>query len=202
MAQGLNNLIKKYYRKEGDNEMFSDILECCSCEIKSSIAWYQKKYRDAMEQEARIKIYELLENHKLDKVLDTSDEDISSYLKRAVDNRLRDFLRKDCKCSKHEYSLPVNELENLGGILVGITELKISLEEAFNEIIKILTKKQKEVMTLIYLEELKEEEIAKILHVKRQDINALKNRAKKAIKANLTLNTYGVDQTPLYEAVI
>ena len=57
-------------------------------------------------------------------------------------------------------------------------------------------------MTLIYLEDLKEIEIANMLHVERQDINALKNRAKKAIKANLTLNTYGVDQTPLYEAVI
>ena len=59
MAQGLNNLIQKYYKRNGD------ILNCCSCEIKSSILGCQNNDKDILEQEARIKIYELLENHKL-----------------------------------------------------------------------------------------------------------------------------------------
>ena len=202
MAQGLNNLIQKYYKRNGDNEIFGDILNCCSCEIKSSILGCQNNDKDILEQEVRIKIYELLENHKLDKLLNTSDDDISSYLKRSIDNKLKDTLKRDFKWNKYEYAIPFNELENLEDILACFSGVKASLEEAFDEIVKVLTRKQKEVMKLIYLDGLEEKEIAQMLHVKRQDINALKNRAKKTIKANLTLNTYGTDQRPVYEAVI
>lgn len=185
MAKGLNNLIKKYYKKGGDNEIFNEILECCFYEIKSSVAKYEEKDRDVMEQESRIKIYDLLINHKLDKLIDTSDCEISSYLKRAIDNKLKDEKKKERRYFNYEYAIPFDELENIGGILDGIFEFKIAVEEAFNEIIKVLTKKQKEVMKLIYLEGLKEKEIAEILNVKRQDVNSLKNRAKKAIIVNL-----------------
>ena len=135
-------------------------------------------------------------------MLNTSDDDTSSYLKRSIDNKLKDTLKRDFKWNKYEYAIPFNELENLEDILACFSGVKASLEEAFDEIVKVLTRKQKEVMKLIYLDGLEEKEIAQMLHVKRQDINALKNRAKKTIKANLTLNTYGTDQRPVYEAVI
>ncbi|MGL5802631.1 MAG: RNA polymerase sigma factor [Cetobacterium sp.] len=203
MAQGLNNLIKKYYKNiDAVDRVFDEILECCSYEITNSIARYELKDREEMEQEARIKIYNLLTNHKLDKVIDSSDEDIASYLKVAIDNSLRDKKRKESNTYKHEYTMPFNELENIADLLDEIFELKSSFEEAFNKVVKVLTKKQKEVMKLIYLEGLKEKEIAELLDMRRQTVNGLKNRAKKVIKANLTQKNSGAGQTPIFEVVV
>ena len=43
-------------------------------------------------------------------------------------------------------------------------------------------------MRLIYLLDLKESQVAEMLGVGRANINSLKNKAKKAINANLALN--------------
>ncbi|MGL5634725.1 MAG: sigma-70 family RNA polymerase sigma factor [Sarcina sp.] len=202
MAQGLNDLIKKYYEGKKVDLIFNEILECCSYEIRKSIEKYAVRERDEMEQEARIKIYNLLMNHKLDKMLNSPDKDISSYLKTAIDNSLKDKKKKERNDLKDEYAIPFFELENKCITLKEIFEFENSFEDVFNEFIKVLTRKQKEVMKLIYLEGLKEKEIAAILNVQRQDINNLKNRAKKAIKANLTQNDIDVNQIFLYEVVI
>lgn len=66
---------------------------------------------------------------------------------------------------------------------------------------KNLTKKQKQVVRLLSLEDLSETQVAEMLDVRRQTINAIKKRAKKTLEVSLTQNINGAGKTPLYNAI-
>lgn len=150
-----------------------------------------------MKQESILKIFKLLEEHKLDSVIDKTEKEIFSYIKIAINNNLIDVLKKNYKFFGHEVSVLFSELENVGEVIEIFSDLKFMFEDTLEELIKKLTKKQKKVMRFLYLDQLTENEIAKKLNVERQDINAIKNRAKKAMRANLTIDNEGVGKTPL-----
>ncbi|WP_297522392.1 peptidoglycan-binding protein [uncultured Clostridium sp.] len=57
-------------------------------------------------------------------MLNTSDDDTSSYLKRSIDNKLKDTLKRDFKWNKYEYAIPFNELENSEDILACFSGVK------------------------------------------------------------------------------
>lgn len=66
---------------------------------------------------------------------------------------------------------------------------------------KNLTKKQKQVVRLLSLEDLSETQVAEMLDVRRQTINAIKKRAKKTLEVSLTQNINGAGKTPLCTAI-
>lgn len=193
MKQNLSNLIKNYYNTNESEESFNKFINHYSININYMVSNYREK--EDMKQEAIIKIFELLKDHKLDNLIGKEDYEINAYLKCCIRNKLKDVIKTKYKFFNFEISTDLIELELLSEDIYFFSKIRFVLEE----LIEKLTQKQKRVMRMIYLSDLDEGEIADILDVKRQDINSLKNRAKKVIYANLTLNKLGACETPLCE---
>ena len=193
MKQNLSNLIKNYYNTNESEEAFNKFINYYLININYIVSNYREK--EDMKQEAIIKIFELLKDHKLDNLIGKEDYEINAYLKRCIKNKLKDVIKTNYKFFNFEISTDLIELGLLSEDIYFFSKIRFVLEE----LIEKLTQKQKRVMRMIYLSDLDEGEIADILDVKRQDINSLKNRAKKAIYANLTLNKLGACETPLCE---
>ena len=193
MKKTLNNLIEEYYETNESDQSFIKIVDYYLPTINYLVSNYRDK--EDMKQEAILKIFNLLKTHKLDNLLNEPEYKIKAYLKISITNRLKDVVRKNYKHFGYEISVDLSEVE------YGSIDLDMMLNVNFilEELIKKLSKKQKEVMRLIYLLDLKESQVAEILGVGRANISSLKNKAKKAINANLALNTIGDCETPLYE---
>lgn len=194
MKQNLSNLIKNYYNNNESDEAFNEFIQYYLKNIENLVSKYREK--DDMKQEAMIKIFELLKKHKLDALIGKEDYEIIAFLKFCIKNKLKDVIKTNYRFFDFELSTDLIELEFSSEDIYYFSKVKFILEE----LIEKLTQKQKRVMRMIYLSDLDEREIADILDVKRQDVNSLKNRAKKAIYTDLTLNNkLGAWETPLYE---
>lgn len=196
MKKTLNILIQDYYKNNENNLCFTQIVEYYLPTIKYLVSNYKSREdREDMIQEGIFKLFKLLKNHKLDKLLGQSEKKLKAYLRTSIKNEFKDVIKADFKHFGFEITVDFSKED------FTFINLENLLSKAFilEELIKELSKKQKEVMRLVYLSGLKENEVANKLNVCRANVNSLKNKAKKAINANLALNIIGDCETPLYE---
>lgn len=194
MKKTLNFLIEDYYKNNEDDLYFTQIVEYYLPTMKYLVSNYKNKEdKEDMIQEGIIKLFKLLKNHKLDKLLSESEEKLRSYLKSCIKNKFKDAIKSNFKHFGFELTVDFSKEDftfvNLDNLL--------SRDFILEELIKELSNKQKEVMRLVYLSGLEENEVANKLNVCRANVNSLKNKAKKTINANLALNIIGDCETPL-----
>lgn len=200
MNKSLSELLKKYYKIQGDkNEIFTEIIQACQIKINKNQSKFYFLDEDDVSQESKIKIFNMLEKHKLDKFINKSNGEILSYIQRSIDNAVKDVLKKNYKFLGIETSVLFDENK----LCIGeeFSDFRIILEESFERLTKNLTKKQKQVVRLLSLEDLSETQVAEMLDVRRQTINAIKKRAKKTLEVSLTQNINGAGKTPLCTAI-
>lgn len=124
-----------------------------------------------------ISIINLAYNLNLEKFRCKSNNDLLKYINRAIDN-----YRKTRRINE---KTQIYSLENLDYLIPYYDEY--NLNEIFESRLKGLTNKQKSVLYFKFVEGFDDEEVAQMLNVKRQSINAIKNRAIKFLRNSIAL---------------
>jgi RNA polymerase sigma-70 factor (ECF subfamily) len=184
------NLYLKNYKKSGDKIWFEKIYNCFITKIYNYYYYkiFDRQIAEDLASEVLIKVYKNLRKNEF------NERSFTSWIYKIANNQLIDYYRKT-KNEKHVSSLPDDiesiENENLIETDYFLKNSSIVKKEFGFENIKILdamiklTKLQKDVVTLIFLEDCDFKTVANIYGKKQSTIRGILFRAINILKNEL-----------------
>lgn len=156
-------------RCNGDKELMGAFIDEFHQKILNICKGYENEY---LETDLIISVINLVYNLNLEKFRYKSNSDLLKYINRSLENRAIDSYRK-FKGVKEK--VQIYSLESLDYLIPYYDEYDFN--EIFESRLKGLTNKQQKVLYFKFVEGLEDKEVAQMLNVRRQSINAIKNRA-------------------------
>ncbi len=162
----------------GDQEAFAELVRLFQKNVFSLAYGFFRDRDDALEivQETFMKVYEKIGSYR-------PDHSLQSWIYRVAYNLCVDFYRKYAKKRKLEDgfdNVPARQLASADDCQAAWESRQ--LDEAIEQAVKNLSRKQKEVFSLKYRQGLKLRQVAEVMAISLGTVKALHHRALKRIR--------------------
>ena len=168
--------------KKGDEQAKCELIHKFN-PLLHSLA-YRLNYEDA-ENELVLSFLQLVNSFDFDRMKNTDDGGIVAYISRSLKNQAIQLSKCRKKSLRHEKPICDYEEDAQFAIMTLNSAEDCHLRLLLEDIKKVLTKTEYEIITLHYVRGYTVQEISEMRSLSRQAVNQCKNRALEKLKKNL-----------------